>query len=37
MEKVALLCILMTVITLCASWSSVERKPADVRRTRSQA
>jgi hypothetical protein len=37
MEKVALLCILMTIITLCADWPSVERKLADVRRRRSQA
>ena len=30
MEKVALLCVLMAIISLCAEWPSAERKPTEV-------
>jgi hypothetical protein len=31
MEKVALLCILLTIISLCADWSPADRKRANMR------
>ena len=37
MEKVALLCILLTIISLCADWSSAERKRANIRHPQSRA
>jgi hypothetical protein len=36
MEKVALLCILLTIISLCADWSPVERKRASIRNPQSR-
>jgi hypothetical protein len=37
MEKVALLCILMAIISLCAEWSSPKRGRAEVRHPPSRA